>query len=107
MGHSLICDNNPYSHLLKMRNEIVAVHLHDNDRKHDLHDRIDLHREYWNSVIDEIKSNEKIVSFSLETSGIYKKCREEEIFSELKKDYNCIECAILDKIGIEKRKNNA
>lgn len=90
LGHSLICNEVPVKHLINMREHIFAVHLHDNDGKKDLHERINPINTYWKPVIREIENNDNIQTISLETSSVYKKCNIEDIRDELKKDINSI-----------------
>lgn len=90
IGHSKLCKENPLHHLVALRNHIYAVHIHDNDGVSDLHDRIKLDIDEWQMIINEMNSNENIISLSLETSGIYKKCDENLIQNELILDFESI-----------------
>lgn len=89
-GHSKIRENNPSIHLHNMRNWIHIVHMHDNDAKIDLHDRIRVDKDRWDLIMREIYLNVNIECFSLETSGIYKKCEELDIEKELFADYKTV-----------------
>lgn len=89
-GHSKICDEEPLQHLKKMRNLVYAVHIHDNDGIRDLHNRLDKNSHYWQIMINEMLTNENLVSISLETSGIYKMCDIEKILSELVLDFEIV-----------------
>ena len=89
-GHSKICNEKPLLHLKKMRELIYAVHIHDNDGIRDLHYRLDEKEYYWQLMINEMVTNKNIVSISLETSGIYKKCDTEKIYSELVLDFESV-----------------
>lgn len=89
-GHSKICNEDQLLYLKNMRDLIYAVHIHDNDGTKDLHNRIDRKSHHWQLIINEILMNENIVSISLETSGIYKKCDTSEISNELILDFETI-----------------
>lgn len=100
-GHSKICDEEPLLHLKQMRDLTYAVHIHDNDGIRDLHNRIGEKDHYWKSLISEIVMNENIVSISLETSGIYKKCDVEKIYSELVLDFESVNSYINKTVKVE------
>ncbi len=94
LGHALIREDNPVLHLSVLKNEIYAVHLHDNDRKSDLHDHIDVKNPFWKSLMDELQHNPNIDTILLETSGVYKKCLENDIKTELRKDFETVKALI-------------
>ena len=89
-GHSKLCKKDPLQHLVALRDYIYAVHIHDNDGISDLHNRIKLNSNEWQMIINEMNTNENIISLSLETSGIYKKCDEDKIQNELILDFESI-----------------
>lgn len=94
LGHALVREADPIQHLNTLKDEIYAVHLHDNDRRLDLHDRIDVNNPLWRSMMNELRHNQNIDTISLETSGIYKYCLENDIRTELRKDFETVQVLI-------------
>lgn len=89
-GHAFIHEKDPSEHLKLLKEKICAVHLHDNNMVHDLHEKIDISKNVWKKIIKELIINEQIDTISLETSGIYKNCEIEKIQTNLHNDYNSI-----------------
>lgn len=99
-GHSKMCDKNVLEHLKYLRDKIYVVHIHDNDGIKDLHSRIRPNSLEWQNIFSEIEINKNIISYSLETSGIYKICKVDDIYNELVMDYESV-CSYIDKNNIE------
>lgn len=89
-GHSFIKDDSALNHLVKIKKYTYAVHIHQNDGTQDLHSRISVNSNQWYQIINELKNNNNVPSFSLETSGIYKGCDKKKIQEELVLDYKSI-----------------
>lgn len=90
IGHTFIPEDDTVKHIIEMTNLIKVLHIHDNDGKRDTHSRLRSNNRDWNMIVNVLKNINDDVVFSLETSGIYKKCDPDDIPNELIKDFNSV-----------------
>lgn len=89
VGHTFIPKDDTVKHIEEMTDVIKVLHIHDNDGKKDLHSRLRFTSRDWNNIVNALNKLDDVV-FSLETSGIYKKCSCDDIAIELEKDFKSI-----------------